>query len=98
MPGTTPLRNIRRVGESKIRMKTLPLLLTLVLLTPVLRCHWCFAGQPEAGGGAAVVGVGDWSEPVSDGDGHTLRGRLVVGDDRPPSGHAAGGHARVYLE
>ena len=52
-------------------------------------CHWCVAGQPDAG----VVGVGEWSEPVSDGDGHTLRGRLVIRDDRPASNHA-----RVYLE
>jgi hypothetical protein len=67
-------------------MKILCLLLTLVLC-----CHWCFAGQPDAG----VIGVGEWSEPVSDGDGHTLRGRLVVCDDRTAS---ASNHARVYLE
>ena len=67
-------------------MKTLPVLLSLVLC-----CHWCFAGEPDPG----VIGVGEWSEPVSDGDGYTLRGRLVVCDDRPAS---ASGHARVYLE
>jgi hypothetical protein len=67
-------------------MKTLPFLLTLVLC-----CHWCFAGPPDA----AVVIVGEWSELVKDGDGHTLRGRLVVCDDRPAGGS---NHARVYLE
>jgi hypothetical protein len=70
-------------------MKTLPLLLTVVLC-----CHWCFAGQPDAGN-AAVTSVGEWSEPVRDADGHTLRGRLVVCDDRPANGS---NHARVYLE
>lgn len=59
------------------------------LLAVVLCCHWCFAGQPDPG----VIGVGEWSEPVSDNDGHTLRGRLAVCDDRPASNHA-----RVYLE
>jgi hypothetical protein len=67
-------------------MKTLSFLLTLVLC-----CHWCFSGPPDAG----VVVVGEWSEPVKDGDGHTLRGRLVVCDDRPAN---ASNHARVYLE
>jgi hypothetical protein len=80
------LWNIQRVWESKTNMKTLSLLLTLVLC-----CHWCSAAQPDAG----VVGVGEWSEPVKDGDGHTLRGRLVVCDDRPAN---ASNHARVYLE
>jgi hypothetical protein len=67
-------------------MKPLPIFLSLVLC-----CHWCFAGQPDA----AVTSVGEWSEPVSDADGHTLRGRLVVCDDRPAN---ASNHARVYLE
>jgi hypothetical protein len=67
-------------------MKTVCLLLTLVLC-----CHWSVAGEADAG----VIGVGEWSEPVSDGDGYTLRGRLVVCDDRPAS---ASNHARVYLE
>src|SRR3954462_10561723 len=80
------LWNIPHVGESKPHMKILTLLLTLVL-----GCHWCLAGQPDAG----VVGAGEWSEPVSDADGHTLRGRLVVCDDRPARGS---NHARVYLE
>ncbi len=71
-------------------MKTLSLLLT-PLVTLVLCCHWCVAGQPDDG----VIGVGEWSEPVRDADGHTLRGRLVVCDDRPAS---ASNHARVYLE
>src|SRR3954463_7046988 len=71
-------------------MRNLSLLLT-PLLTLVLCCHWCVAGQSEA----AVSSVGEWSEPVSDGDGHTLRGRLVVCDDRPAGGS---NHARVYLE
>lgn len=65
-------------------MKILPLLLTLFL-----SCHWSFAGQPDAG----VTSVGEWSDPVRDADGHNLRGRLVVCDDRPASNHA-----RVYLE
>ena len=68
-------------------MKTLPCLLTLLLL---LCCHWCPA-QTDAG----LLGVGDWSEPVTDGDGHTLQGRLLVYDDNAPS---AANHARVYLE
>ena len=70
-------------------MKTLSLLLTPALIV-VLCCHWCFAIQPDPG----VIGVGDWSEPVNDGDG-ALRGRLVVCNDR-----AAGtsNHARIYLE
>lgn len=84
------LWNIAPIWESKSDMKTLSLLLT-PFLTLVLSCHCCFAGQPDAG----VIGVGEWSEPVSDGDGYTLRGRLVVCDDRPAS---ASGHARVYLE
>ena len=71
-------------------MKTFSLLLTLVL-----GGHWCFAGQPAVQPDAGVIGVGEWSEPVSDGDGHTLQGRLVVCDDRSPS---ASNHARVYLE
>ena len=80
------LCNIHRIWKSKTDMKTLCLLLALVLC-----CHWCFAGEPDP----AVIGVGEWSEPVSDGDGYTLRGRLVVCDDRPAG---ASGHARVYLE
>jgi hypothetical protein len=80
------LWNIAHVWESKPDMKTLSFLLTLVMC-----CHWCFAGRPDA----AVVVVGEWSEPVGDGDGHTLRGRLVVCDDRPAN---ASNHARVYLE
>src|SRR4051812_17318350 len=80
------LWNIQRIRESKTDMKTVCILLTLVLC-----CHWCFAGEPDAG----VIGVGEWSEPVKDGDGHTLRGRLVVCDDRPAN---ASNHARVYLE
>jgi hypothetical protein len=69
-------------------MKTLCLFLAVGLC-----CHWCVAGQPDD----AVLGVGEWSEPVSDdgGGGHALRGRLVVCDDRPAS---ASGHARIYLE
>src|SRR5690349_15658589 len=65
----------------------------LLLLAVVLGSQRCFAGQPDPAAG--VVGVGEWSEPVADGDGYTLRGRLVVCDDRPAS---ASNHARVYLE
>ena len=42
-----------------------------------------------------LIATGAWSEAVSDGDGHTLRGRLLVYDDQ---GQSAAGHARVYLE
>ena len=87
------LWNIQRIWASKTDMKTLCLLLT-PLLALVLCCHRCFAGQPDAAD-AGVIGVGEWSEPVRDGDGHTLRGRLVVCDDRPAN---ASNHARVYLE
>jgi len=57
----------------------------------VLCFHWCFAGQPDGGAIArksdvGVTAVGEWSEPVSDGDGHALRGRLAVCDDRPKLG------------
>ena len=71
-------------------MKTFSLLLVVFIIV-VLCGYWGFAVQPDAG----VIGVGEWSESVSDGDGHTLRGRLVVCDDRPAS---ASNHARVYLE
>jgi hypothetical protein len=66
-------------------MKTLLFLLTLLFC-----CHWSPA-QTDAG----LLGAGDWSEPVNDGDGHTLRGRLLVYDENAPS---AANHARVYLE
>src|SRR5438105_3548280 len=66
-------------------MKVLCCLLALLMCS-----HWCLA-QTDGG----VVGVGDWSEPVRDDDGHTLRGRLLVYDDQAPS---AANHARVYLE
>jgi len=86
------LWNFQRVCESKINMKTLSLFLA-PLLTLVLCSHWCFAAQPDAGDGG-IIGVGEWSEPVSDADGQTMRGRLLVCNDRA----AASGHARVYLE
>jgi len=82
-------------------MKTLSCSL---LLTLALGGFWCFAaqpGKPNAGIVAvkpahdAVVNVGEWSEPVKDADDQILRGRLVVGDDRPAGGS---NHARVYLE
>ena len=88
------LRNIPRLRTSNTTMKTLCLLLTLTL-TLVLCGYWCFAGQPAVRPGVAVTAVGQWSEPVTDGDGHVLRGRLVVCDDRPAN---ASNHARVYLE
>jgi hypothetical protein len=40
-----------------------------------------------------VIAVGAWSEPVSDSDGRTLRGRLLVYDEQ-----SAPNHARIYLE
>jgi hypothetical protein len=87
--------NFPDVIESKPSMKPLTFLLIVVLC-----CYWCSAGQPGTGITAgqpdpAVTSVGEWSEPVSDSDGHTLRGRLVVCDDRPAGGS---NHARVYLE
>jgi hypothetical protein len=94
------LWNFQPVLESKARMKTLSRSLSL-LLTLVLCGYWCFAAppvHPNAGviavrPDAGVIRVGEWSEPVRDGDGHTLRGRLVVGDDRP-----ANNHTRIFLE
>ena len=81
--------------ESKTGMKPLTFLAIVVL-----SCYCCFAGQPGTGitaeqPHAVVTSAGEWSEPVSDGDGHTLRGRLVICDDRMASGS---NHARVYLE
>lgn len=69
-------------------MKTASIRL-IAFLALLLCCHWSFAGKPDAG----VTLVGEWSEAVRDADGHTLRGRLVVCDDRPASNRA-----RVYLE
>ena len=60
----------------------------LFLLFACLPC--CF-GQTDTN----LLATGDWSETVTDGGGHALRGRLLVYDDRSPS---AAGHARVYLE
>ena len=41
-----------------------------------------------------VINVGEWSEPVSDGDGHTLRGGWSFAMIARPRSN----HARVYLE
>ena len=63
-------------------MKTIALFLLLAFL------RYGF-GQTDTN----VIAVGAWSEPVSDSDGHTLRGRLLVYDEQ-----SAPNHARIYLE
>jgi hypothetical protein len=63
-------------------MKTIALFLFLTSL----RC--CF-GQTDTN----VIATGAWSEAISDRDGYTLRGRLLVYDEQ-----GAPNHARVYLE
>lgn len=65
-------------------MKTIALFLRLASLQ-------CCFGQTDTN----VIAVGGWSEAVSDSDGHTLRGRLLVYDEHTRS---AANHARVYLE
>ncbi|HTS17829.1 MAG TPA: hypothetical protein VMP11_09670 [Verrucomicrobiae bacterium] len=45
-----------------------------------------------------LIAVGDWSEPVSDPAGYTLRGRLLIYDAEYYSRTKMWGHARVYLE
>ena len=77
-------RSILRAFPSNSNMKTIALFLLLGSL------GYGF-GQTDTN----VVAVGAWSEPVSDSEGDTLRGRLVVYDEQSQS---AANHARVYLE
>ena len=51
----------------------------------------CGFGQTDTN----VIAIGGWSDPVSDGNRGTLRGRVLVYDDQGPG---AANHARVYLE
>jgi hypothetical protein len=67
-----------------MNMKTIAFFLLLASLP------WCF-GQTDTN----LIATGDWSEAVSDGPDHALRGRLLLYDERSPS---AANHARVYLE
>ena len=64
--------------------------LVVVVLTIAFLRTCCF-GQTDTN----LIATGDWSETVSDSDGHTLRGRLLVYDDQTQS---AANHARIYLE
>jgi len=56
----------------------------------------CCLGQRDTN----VIGVGDWSEPVTDEKAGTLRGRLLVyeGEEYCPMGESIYGDARIYLE
>jgi hypothetical protein len=56
--------------------------------------YQCVFGQTDTN----IVAVGDWSEPVSDPAGYTLRGRLLVYDAEYYSTAKMWGYARVYLE
>lgn len=63
---------------------------TFALFLLLASLHYCF-GQTDTN----LIATGDWSEAVNDGDGHLLRGRLLVYDN---SGPTANNRARVYLE
>lgn len=70
----------------------------LVSILLFATCHCCLA-QIDTN----LLATGDWSEPVTDGDGnsvHTLRGRLLVYDvcDKGETMNKMYAHARVYLE
>jgi len=60
----------------------------IALFLPLLSLQCCL-GQTDTN----VIATGNWSEAVSDSDGHILRGRLLVYDEQ-----TAPYHARIYLE
>jgi hypothetical protein len=76
-----------RCGGHLHTMKTIVLFL-------LLACSQCCFGQTDTN----VVAIGDWSEPVSDHAGYTLRGRLLIYDAEFYSRIKMWGHARIYLE
>ena len=67
-----------------------PIMKTIALFL-LLACLPCCFGQTDTN----LIATGDWSESVTDSGGATLRGRLLVYDERSPN---ALNHARVYLE
>ena len=72
-------------------MKTPQVILLLLASTALLfvaSLGSCF-GQTDTN----LLASGDWSKPVQDDQGYTLRGRLLVYDE-----HNAPNHARIYLE
>lgn len=48
---------------------------SIVLIAAI---SWAFATPCQAGEGAEVIAVGEWSEPVADNRGFAVRGRLVL--------------------
>lgn len=72
---------------------TEPTMRTILLFLLLASCPCCFC-QTDTN----VLAVGDWSEPVRDSDGHTLRGRLLVYGAQGQNNLGFYGHARVYLE
>ena len=61
---------------------------TIISLLLIVACQCCFA-QTDTN----LLAAGDWSAAVSDNDGSTLRGRLLVYDEL-----TAPYHARIYIE
>ena len=66
---------------------------SIVLFLLLAGSPWAF-GQTDTN----VVAVGNWSEPVTDSGGYTLRGRLLVYDAEYYSADKMWGYARIYLE
>jgi hypothetical protein len=66
---------------------------TILLFLLLASCRCCFC-QTDTN----VLAVGDWSEPVRDSAGYTLRGRLLVYGAQGQNNLGFWGHARVYLE
>lgn len=65
-----------------------------IVLFLLLAGYQCAFGQTDTN----VVAIGNWSEPVTDEDGYTLRGRLLIYDAEYISRSKMWGHARIYLE
>lgn len=65
----------------------------IALFLLLASCRLCL-GQTDSN----VIAIGDWSDPVKDHDGYTLRGRILVYDAEGQAPSGVWPHGRVYLE